>query len=352
MIDVDNKKLTLSSTIKEAFKIVDDGPAQIAVVVDSDDILIGTITDGDLRRAILSGKTLKDEIQDIFNSTPSIATINSTKEEIINICTSNKIHQIPVVDSDGKIVGIDVFDDLIKPEHHNNKVILMVGGLGTRLRPLTETTPKSMLPVGGKPILQTIVEKFVSYGYVNIIMCVGYKSEVIQEFFDNGSKFGANIEYILESNRMGTIGALGLLNKDQKPNSPFFVMNGDLLTNVNFEHLMNFHLKNNSKATMCIREYDFQVPYGVVSTSNEEVVSIKEKPIHSFFVNAGIYILEPECIDLIPNNEFYDIPSLFDKLLNLKEKITPFPLQEYWIDIGRLSEYEKANQEYSGVFDI
>jgi NDP-sugar pyrophosphorylase family protein len=179
-------------------------------------------------------------------------------------------------------------------------------------------------------------------------MCLGYKSNVIQDYFKDGSNLGANIEYILEEKRMGTAGALTLLSK--KLNKPFFVMNGDLLTNVNYEQMLDFHESNNSKATMCIREYDIQVPYGVVNVNNEKIISIEEKPIHSFFVNAGIYLLEPECIELIPNNEFYDMPSLFESVILNNEKTISFPLKEYWLDIGRISDYERANAEYDNVF--
>jgi NDP-sugar pyrophosphorylase family protein len=207
-----------------------------------------------------------------------------------------------------------------------------------------------MLPVGGKPILQTIVEKFASYGFVNIVMCIGYKSHIIQDFFEDGSKFGANIEYILEDKRMGTAGALSLLLNEQKPTEPFFVMNGDLLTNINFEHLLEFHLQNSSKATMCVREYDFQVPYGVVNIEDGKIKAIEEKPVHKFFVSAGIYMLDSSCLKMIPNDEFYDIPTLFDKLIENNENIISFPIREYWLDIGRMDEYEKANREFHEVF--
>jgi len=350
MIGVDNLKLTKNSTIQEAFKVIDTGAVKIAIVVDSDR-LVGTITDGDLRRAILLGKSLSDKIQGVFNPDPIVARTSDTKEEIVNLCMSKQICQIPIVDPYNKVVGMEIIDDFTKVQSHDNKVILMVGGLGTRLRPLTEHTPKPMLPVGSKPILQTIVERFVNYGFVNIIMCIGYKSNTIQEFFGNGEKFGANITYVLEDERMGTAGALSLLNDNQKPESPFFVMNGDLLTSVNFEYLLDFHLKNKAQATMCVREYDFQVPYGVVDTDNERIISIKEKPVHKFFVNAGVYVLESECIDLIPDKEFYDMPSLFEKLLHLERKTISFPIQEYWLDIGHIDEYNKANTDIYTVFD-
>jgi NDP-sugar pyrophosphorylase family protein len=224
----------------------------------------------------------------------------------------------------------------------------MVGGLGTRLRPLTENIPKPMLKVGDKPILQTIVEKFAEYGYTNIIMCVNYKSHIIQDFFGDGKEFGVNIEYIFEEQRMGTAGALSLLI--EKPSEPFFVMNGDLLTNVNFEHLHNYHIATNSIATMCVREYDFQVPYGVVNIKDSKIVSIEEKPIHKFFVSAGIYMLSSEVLNYIPKNEFFDMPTLFEKLISLNKNTVSFPLREYWLDIGRMEEYKKANDEYSEVF--
>jgi len=343
-------KLKTNSTIKEALQIINTGAVKFGVVVDKEDKLLGTLTDGDIRRAFLDGKTINDSIENIYFKNPTIVTINNTKDEIINICTSKKLYQIPVVDDNGKIIGIHFLDELLKPNIHTNKVILMVGGLGTRLRPLTDNIPKPMLPVGGKPILQTIVEKFASYGFINIIMCIGYKSEIIQNFFGNGSKFGVNIEYILENKRMGTAGALSLLNDRQKPQEPFFVMNGDLLTNVNFENLLKFHLENNSMATMCVREYDFQVPYGVVNIKNNHISHIEEKPVHKFFVSAGIYMLNHKTINMIPSNQFYDMPTLFEKFIEDKENTLSFLLKEYWLDIGRIEEYEKANSEYHKVF--
>ncbi|MDF1879568.1 nucleotidyltransferase family protein [Sulfurimonas sp. SAG-AH-194-C20] len=350
MTNIQNIKLSKNASIREALEIIDTGAVKFAIVVDEDGRLIGSITDGDIRRAILSGKSLKESISNVYSRDPVTVSINDSKEEIITLCTSKTIYQIPVVDENNRVVSIAILDELLKPEYHKNKVVLMVGGLGTRLRPLTDTTPKPMLPVGGKPILQTIVEKFVKYGFTNIIMCIGYKSHIIQDFFEDGSKFGANIEYILEDKRMGTAGALSLLNDVQKSKEPFFVMNGDLLTNVNFENLLEYHLQNDSMATMCVREYDFQVPYGVVKVNNGKITSIEEKPVHKFFVSAGIYMLSPKCIEMIPQDEFYDMPTLFEKLIDMNENTVSFPLREYWLDIGRMDEYEKANREYGEVF--
>ncbi len=348
MKSIENIKLNLNAKIKEALKIIDSGAMQIALVVDDDGILIGTLTDGDIRRGILKGLSLDDSIESIIFKTPATANISDTKDEILKIALYRKLNQIPIVDENGKALGIQSITELIEPKHRSNRVILMVGGLGTRLRPLTKTTPKPMLKVGNKPILQTIVKKFAQYGYTRITMCVNYKSKVIQDFFKDGSEFGVHIDYIQEDKRMGTAGALSLLK--QIPNEPFFVMNGDLLTNVNFEHLHDFHTSYNSMATMCVREYDFQVPYGVVNIQNSQILSIEEKPVHKFFVSAGIYMLSPKALEFIPKDEFFDMPTLFEKLIKAKENIISFPLREYWLDIGQIDEYKRANEEYWEVF--
>ena len=348
MKNIENIKLKPSATIKEALILIDKGSMQIALIVDENNKLLGTLTDGDIRRGLIKGLGLNSSIETIIFKSPTVVNLSNTKEEILQLALIKKLHQIPVVDDDGKVIGIQQIDELLKPKIKTNKVVLMVGGLGTRLRPLTENTPKPMLKVGNKPILQTIVEKFAQYGYTNIIMCVNYKSDIIQDYFGDGKQFGVDIEYIFEEQRMGTAGALSLLPK--KPNEPFFVMNGDLLTNVNFEHLHDYHLENSSIATMCVREYDFQVPYGVVKVDDNKILSIEEKPIHKFFISAGIYMLSSESLDYIPQNEFYDMPTLFEKLINESKNTISFPLREYWLDIGRIEEYKKANEEYGEVF--
>jgi len=335
-------------TVKKVLEIIDKSSKQIALVVDKEQKLLGTINDGDIRRGFLRGLGLEESIETIYFRTPTVANINDTKARIVWLATSKKIHQIPLLNDSGVVVGLDILDELVSNNKKSNKVILMVGGLGTRLRPLTENIPKPMLIVGNKPILQTIVENFAEYGFTNIVMCVNYKSNIIQKYFGDGSNFGVRIEYILEEKRMGTAGALSLLK--EKPDEPFFVMNGDLLTNVNLEHLYQYHISTNSAATMCIREYDFQVPYGVVDIKESKIISIKEKPIHKFFVSAGIYILNPEVLQCIPKNEFYDMPTLFEKLIELEQNTLSFPIREYWLDIGRIEEYERANQEYRNVF--
>ena len=348
MIDILKISLCIDSTIINALSAINSGSVKIALVVDSDNKLLGTLSDGDIRRALLGKKTLNETIENVYFKNPTTANKGSSKEDLLHLCLINGIAQVPVVDEDRKVIDLFIINDGTLKKQHENHVILMAGGLGTRLRPLTKNTPKPMLEVGGKPILETIVKRFVDNGFSNITMCLGYKSNVIQDCFQDGSGFGVNINYIVEEKRMGTAGALTLLTK--KFNKPFFVMNGDLLTNINFEKMLDFHVEHNSKATMCVREYDIEVPYGVVNVANENITSIEEKPIHRFFVNAGIYLLEPDCIDLIPDNEFYDMPTLFEELIATKEKVVSFPLQEYWLDIGRIADYERANIEYFSKF--
>lgn len=348
MKNVEDIIINESTTIIDVLKIIDKSSKQLALVVDKDKKLLGTVSDGDIRRAILNNISLNDSVENIYFRTPTVANINDSKEEIISLCTAKKIHQIPIVSNDGDLVGLEILDELLSKKIKVNKVVLMVGGLGTRLKPLTNDIPKPMLHVGGKPILETIIKKFAANGFVDIVLCVNYKSNIIENYFKDGSKFGINIEYIFEDQRMGTAGALSLLKN--MPNEAFFVMNGDLLTNINFEYLLDYHLENRAIATMCVREYDFQVPFGVVKLDDGKIKSIQEKPTQKFFVNAGIYMLSPESLKYIPENEFYDMPTLFEKLINENKNVISFPLREYWLDIGRIEEFKKANEEYAKVF--
>ena len=337
-----------TTTIKESLLLLDKTALQILLVLDAEKKLFGTITDGDIRRGLLKGMSLDDSIESIVFKTPTVGYINESNQDIIKKAISKKLHQIPLVDADHRVIGLKEIDELLKPQIKSNKVVLMVGGLGTRLYPLTQDTPKPMLKVGNKPILETIVSRFANYGFVNIVMCVNYKAELIQAHFGDGSKFGVNIEYVLEQDRMGTAGALSLLTT--RPADSFFVMNGDLLTNVNFENLLDYHQTYQAAATMCVREYDFQVPYGVVKIEGNQIKSIEEKPVHKFFVSAGIYILSPATIDHIPIGIYYDMPTLFEKLIEKNQNTVSFPIHEYWLDIGRMNEYEQANREYREVF--
>ncbi|WP_342473021.1 nucleotidyltransferase family protein [Metasolibacillus sp. FSL H7-0170] len=333
-------------TLLETMKIIDETSLQFAVVVDEEQHLLGTVTDGDIRRGILHGKGLDVPITAIMNPNPTSAKNNQKVHEYNKLMHIKKLKQLPIVDENNKIIDI-IFMDKVDITPNKNMVILMLGGLGTRLRPLTNDIPKPMLKVGNKPILETIVEGFKKYGYTNFIFSVNYKKEIIQDYFQNGEAFDVTIDYIEEEKRMGTAGALSLLKK--RPKDPFFVMNGDLLTQVNFDQLMKFHIEHQSIATMCVREYEYQIPYGVIETKGTDLINIKEKPIHRSFVNAGIYVLSPEIFNFIPHDEFYDMPALFEQLLVKEQQVSVFPIHEYWLDIGQMDDYNRANDEL-GVF--
>lgn len=334
-----------NTTLLETMKIIDESSLQFAVVVDEVNYLLGTVTDGDIRRGILRGEGLDVPIKQVMNPSPITACIENTYSDCLRILKKHKLKQLPIVDMDNRIIDIIFADEDPATKNNENTVILMAGGLGTRLRPLTENIPKPMLNVGNKPILETIIEGFKRYGFTNFILSVNYKKEVIQDYFQDGSAFGVSISYIEEDKRMGTAGALSLLKS--KPTSPIFVMNGDLLTQVNFEQLLHFHEETDAVATMCVREYEYQNPYGVIETEGQKLVSIKEKPVLRSFVNAGIYVLSPEVFEYIPQDVFYDMPNLFERLIDEQRNVSAFPVREYWLDIGRVADFERANFDYS-----
>jgi dTDP-glucose pyrophosphorylase len=341
-------KLSPSATIREALRVIDQGAMKIALIVDPDDRLIGTLTDGDIRRGILRGLNLDDPIESVYFRNPTTVSTSDSKEKIIELAISKRIYQIPVIDAQGRVVRLAEIDHLIRKEKHPNTVVLMAGGLGTRLLPLTADTPKPMLPVGGKPILETVISQFIKHGYSKFIISLNYKGDSIKNHFGDGSQMGAEITYLQEEQRMGTAGSLGLLPKF--PKDPFFVMNADILTRVDFESLMDFHIMNGASATMCIREFGMEVPYGVVRLNRDTIVSIEEKPVQQFYVNAGIYVLEPKVLELIPKGQPLDMTSLFEKTVEKGWSTLSFPIREYWMDIGKHEDFDRANQDFNRLF--
>lgn len=337
------------TTILEAIKAIDAGGIQIAIIADSAGTLLGTVTDGDVRRGLLAGIGTDQPVRLIMNPKPRILKHGYTREAAIEMMRRLSIHQLPVVNAENQITGIELFDDLVAPREEHTWVVLMAGGLGTRLRPLTENLPKPMIPVGGRPLLETIVRNFETQGYRRIFLSVNYKSEIIREHFGDGLKFGVSIEYLTEDKRMGTAGALSLL--PSLPLGPVIVMNGDLLTSVNFRHLVDFHRQQGARATMCVREYSFQVPYGVVKTEGSRLIALEEKPVHNFFVNAGVYVIDPSALVLLPPDTPFDMPQLFEAIASNGGTTSVFPIHEYWLDIGRIDDLERAQDDFRKVFD-
>lgn len=336
-------------TIADAIRIIDRAGAQICLVVDGFGKLLGTVTDGDVRRAILHSIALDSPITQVMKRNPVTAGVSESSEELLERMTVSWVRQLPLVDEHGIVMGLATFDHLSRGEVVcDSWVVLMAGGLGNRLRPLTEDTPKPMLKVGNQPVLETILENFLAHGFRRFFISVNYKAEMVKDYFGDGTRWGCRIEYLEETARMGTAGALSLL--PEPPTGPLIVMNGDVLTKVNFSSLVEFHQDHLSQATMCVREYGFQVPYGVVDIDGQRILGIAEKPEHIFFVNAGIYVLNPEILSLVPSGVPTDMTDLFKTALSLNRTTAAFPIREYWIDIGRLDDFERANGEYSTVF--
>lgn len=337
--------VTPETTLETAISIIDKSALQIAIVLKPDQTLAGTLTDGDIRRAILGGRSLQIQVSEIMNQYPTVVSVSMSRNSMLSLMRSKVIHHLPLVDDANRLVGLVTLDELMGAVEYPNWVILMAGGLGTRLHPLTRECPKPLLKVGGKPILEIIIESFAEQGFKKIFLSVNYKAKMIQDYFGEGKQWGVNIEYVHEKERLGTAGALSLL--PDTPTAPMIVMNGDILTRTNFDSLLKFHEVQGAVATMAVREYDFQVPYGVVRMDSTKIKAIEEKPIQSFFVNAGIYTLNPEVIESIPKNIFFDMPTLFRNLISKNKTAAAYPLREYWLDIGRLEEFDRAQKDWS-----
>ncbi|AZR74907.1 hypothetical protein BBF96_11085 [Anoxybacter fermentans] len=328
--------------------VIDKGVRQIALVVDSNCRLLGTVTDGDIRRAILRGIDLDSPVKEAMNNNFKSLPIDTDRREIEIFLKLSEINQIPLVDEDGVVHDLVTLNDFIKKKKLENYIVLMVGGLGTRLYPLTRDIPKPLLKVGGRPILETIIRQFRSYGFYKFILCVNYKADQIINYFGDGKKFDVNIEYVRETKRLGTAGALSLI--DKKFSKPLIVMNGDLLTKLNFKKMIDYHIEGNYLVTIGSTEYEFTVPYGVLNVNGQIVEDIVEKPRQSFFINAGLYVLSPQVIRQIPYNTFFDMTDLIKKILNQNGKVGCFPIREFWLDIGQPADYQKANEEYWNYF--
>jgi len=342
-------KILLESddTIFKTLKILDETSLQIALITDKNMKLLGTVTDGDIRRGFLKGLKFDDKIELVMNKTPITAPGDISRSQALAIMQKRQIHQLPVIDANGNLVGLHL-DNSLQAVRLENEVVLMAGGAGKRLNEMTENCPKPMLKIGAKPILETIIDNFTEAGFYKFTISLGYLGNMISDYFGDGSKWGVNIDYITETVPLGTAGALSLLKK--RPSMPFIIMNGDLLTRVDFKSLLQFHSEQKSIATMCVRGFEHNIPYGVVKTVDHVITSLQEKPIQSLLVNAGIYVLEPKCLDYVPSGKFFNMTSLFEKLIDEKKKPAAFPIHEYWIDIGQPEEFSRAGDDYFHIF--
>lgn len=344
MSNWENVVVRAATPIGEAIRCIDTSALQIALVVDDAGSLIGVVTDGDIRRALLGGLGLETTTARVMNPAPLALPAGTSRQEILAFMRSHSIQQVPLIDETGRLAGLEVINTLVGAREQPNWVVLMAGGLGMRLRPLTESCPKPLLPVGGKPILESILENFVEQGFRRFFFSVNYKAEMIRAHFGSGSRWGVDITYLQEMRPLGTAGPLSLL--PEPPTHPLIAMNGDLLTRPNFHAMLDFHAERGALATMAVREFDYQVPYGVVRLADGCIAEIEEKPVQRFFVNAGIYVLAPAAVASIPRGTPFDMPTLFEHMVAQNRPTAAYPLHEYWLDIGRIEELERAQREW------
>ncbi|MBV1952752.1 MAG: nucleotidyltransferase family protein [Cycloclasticus sp.] len=330
-----------NSTLKDAVQALDEGGIGFVAFVDEFCELKGILTDGDLRRAILRNEHSLDSV---INKKPVTMLCDAHPESISTMLRRMHRRHMPLVDKNNILKSVFSLDD-VEFISKDNIVVIMAGGLGSRLGDLTINTPKPMLVVGDRPMLQHLVEQFRDQGFYKFLFCLNYKKEVIQSHFGDGGEFGVKIDYVVENKRLGTAGALSLIDRTLL-NEPFFVINADVLTNFDFSQLLDFHSLKNCMATMCVRKYEYQVPYGVVYSGADSVItSINEKPSLSFDVNAGIYVLQPEALEYIPEGGFYDMPTLFESLMDREFSCATLRLNDYWVDIGKVEDLQKATED-------
>lgn len=352
MRDWNNIVISPECSIEAAIKLIDEQGERIVLVVDDSKLLKGTITDGDVRRGMLKGISLRESCQKIMSVNPICSTPHSTRIQLRTLFDKHQILHLPIVDDEGILCGLETLQEHVHIEYRrDNPVFLMAGGFGTRLRPLTDSCPKPMLKIGAKPILQLIVESFIKSGFHRFYISTHYMPEIIEAHFGDGSDWNVSIEYIYEDEPLGTGGALGLLPHNDI-NHPLIMMNGDLLTDVNFVELVDFHVATNTVGTMCIREYEQQVPFGVIETDGTNILSMIEKPTQKFNVNAGIYVLSPELVKSVNSGTKVDMPTLLKQEIESGNYVSTFPIHEYWLDIGRKEDFNRAQIDAGNLLNV
>ena len=331
--------------IAEAIPVLDRGGLGVLLLCDKDRKLSGILTDGDIRRAIIHGVSFEKPSITIANRNPVKASTNVLKSEALHLMDHSRefvVNHLPVVDKDGRVIDLLLRRDLISQEHLPLSAVIMAGGYGTRLRPLTEELPKPMLPLDGKPIMEQIIAKLRHAGIERIYVTTFYKAEKITDYFGDGKDFGVELYYVNEVKPLGTAGALGLI---PKPSEPLLVINSDIITKVDFRAMLAYHREHFADMTVAVRQYSVQVPYGAVECEGPRILSLSEKPQASFLVNAGIYLLEPSVYQFIFTGEHFNMTDLIRCLLEARRSVVSFPIIEYWIDVGQHTDYERAKND-------
>lgn len=332
-------QLPADSTLQQVIRNLDETTLQIALVVTPDGTLLGTLTDGDIRRGLLRGLDLNSSIESIIHREPLVVPPQLGRDTVRQLMEANKIHQLPVVDENRHVVGLHVWNELMVPTEHPNLVVIMAGGQGARLRPYTDHLPKPLLPVGGKPMLEHIIERARTHGFQRFVFAVHYLGNMIEDYFGDGSRWQVHIDYVREESPLGTAGAIGLLQP--RPDAPFLVSNGDVLTDIHYGELLDFHCRHGATATMAVRQHEWQHPFGVVRTAGVDILGFEEKPITRSHINAGVYVLEPCAIDAVVEGEPCDMPTLFGRLQEASARTIVYPMHEPWLDLGHVDDLER-----------
>ena len=343
--------LKADNTMQDAISVLDKVETKIIMVSDNSRKLIGTITDGDIRRALINQLGMEEKLSKFMFKEPSVALENDSESYILSIMRDRGLRQIPILDNDRRIIGLRSEKGLRKRQTRDNPVFLMAGGFGTRLKPLTNSTPKPLLNVSGKPILEIIIDQFIEAGFHIFYISIHYKADMFEQYFGDGRSLGVSIKYVYESSPLGTAGALSLMPPDL-PDLPVIVMNGDLLTKINLEELLLFHNHHEAAATMAVRDFNFQVPYGVVEIEDNKIKSLSEKPTQHFFINAGIYVLSRSLIRTIDKDKHLDMTTLLTEQLEKKENVAMFPIHEHWLDIGQHEQLEQAQSDSKIFYNL
>jgi len=337
------------STIREAMRELNNSSLRIVLVCNSSMKLLGTVTDGDIRRGLLGKCNMDDPIEKVMNTAPKTVKGQYSRQQCMEIMDTYDLLALPVVDDQNYLISLETLHQVLQPDKRDNPVFIMAGGFGTRLRPLTDNCPKPMLHVGDKPMLEHLINQFRALGFHDFYISTHYMPEVIQEHFGDGRQWNISITYVHEDSPLGTGGALGLLPRSL-PELPLIMMNGDVLTKINFDELLEHHELNGLDATMCVRELEYKISYGVVESDDGLITNMVEKPTYRYHINTGIYVLSRECVFSVQPNTEIDLPTLLKQRMDINKKVGIYTTHEYWLDIGQMADYQKAQEDIKGFY--
>ncbi len=335
--------LPSNATIGQAIRNLEQVAIKIVMVANEADVLEGTISDGDIRRGLLKGLDLNSPITSVIHRNALVVPPELDRKFVKQLMIANKIQQIPVVDAQHNVVGLHLWDEIATPPIRSNLMVIMAGGKGTRLLPHTENCPKPLLSIAGKPMLEHIIDRAKLEGFSQFVLAIHHLGHMIEAHFGDGRRLGVQIEYLREEFPLGTAGALGLL--DPLPDAPFVVTNGDVITDIRYGELLDFHTRQAAEATMAVRVHEWQHPFGVVQMQGVEIVGFEEKPISRSHINAGVYVLNPAALSVLTTDAHCDMPTLFERLQAKSQRTVAYPMHEPWLDVGRPDDLQLANKQ-------